>query len=268
MQDVELYFLKNISNVKPNKSYIYLDEIFSEFQTSILKKIVLADVEFRTGNWRDKNMCIVQIVSDMKDENRDLLIIDSDTLLDEGFAELDEKLQANGYDYYTILEHSRKTMYIDPRRVRKVSKIDLPGRSLDVNSYKIAGFSHGIFYLGPKQGIRIGKLTLSKLDSGLIEKLSAALSSMHRGIGNQLSDETTLGILFYYSGIKETPWVEYSTHMQHSAGTDSGQNYSRILKSIVNYKLARGLFSSKRPRIYWYYLRYKLTGIFWSIFGD
>lgn len=268
MQDVELYFSKNIENVKPAKSYVYVDEVFSDFQNKILNDIDLKDVEFRSGNWRDKNRCIIQIISDLKKHNGNCLIIDSDSLLDGDFSQLDSKMESIGFPYYTILEHDRKTMALDPKRVRNISNFELNDKPVSVSSFKIAGISHAIFYLGPKQAIRIGESMLEKLDSNLITDIDSSLAAMHRGIANQLSDETTLGILFYYSGIKETPWVEYCRHMQHSAGTDSGRNFSRVLKSIVNYKLARKLFSTKRPRIYWYYFRYKLTGIIWSILGD
>jgi hypothetical protein len=260
--DIQDYFSKNSQEAGAKRSIAYVDDVFSEKQEEMIKQQLGPWVEIRSGKWRDKNLTIIQILKDLKSERVDSLFIDSDNLLDPGFQELDNKIDQ---DFYTIFEHGRKSMdTVDPKRVKHLKSITVDERNVDVSSYRIVGgIWTGIFYLGPKQGIRLGERTLSALDSSLIDKLEMAIRSLPYGIGNQLSDEATLGILFYYSGIRETPWIEFSTHLQ--ADLSGRGRYSRVLKSLANSKLARGVFSKSRPRVYWYYFRYKLTEILYSI---
>jgi hypothetical protein len=269
MNDIRRYFIKNADNVKPSVSVVYVDDVHEDSQLNLIKESIPENVEIRTGNWRDKNLCIVNIVKDLKQAGRTALIVDSDNLLDEGFRELDSIMETQRMPFYTVLEHGRKSMALDPKRTRIVGYANMSdGRSVMIRSYRIAGFRRPIFYLGPKQAIRLGHDFLESLNEAVLDRVENSLKRLHKGIGNQLSDEATLGIACYYSGTKETPWVEFCTHLQHQSGTDSAHNYSRILKCMANYELARGMFDRKYPRVYWYYARYKLTQLVWSILGD
>jgi hypothetical protein len=267
MQDINTFFVKNIQIVNPKRSIVYIDNVYDDFHKEVIYQTVGNSIEVRTGNWRDKNLCVINIINDLRKESGNALIIDSDNLLDPGFGDLDNAMEKLGHDFYTILEHARNSMALEPSRIRELEVIDLPEGKVQVESYKIAGIFHAIFYLGPKQGIRLGRRFLESLDGTLLDDVERALKRMHVGIGNQLSDEATLGLIFYYSGLKSTPWVEFTTHMQHSAGTGSGSNYSHVLKSIAHCALARGAFSNKRPRVYWYYFRYKATEIIRTLIG-
>ena len=270
MGDIDSYFLKNVENVRPRRSIVYIDNAYDEFHKKVIIQVLGDSVEVRTGNWRDKNLCIINIVKDMRKDSSRTLIIDSDNLLDPGFNDLDEMMEKKGHDFYTILEHERKSMMaLDSGRISYLESITLgDGRKIEVRKYRIAGTFRGIFYLGPKQAMRLGSRFLASLDGELIDLVENSVRGLHTGIGNQLSDEATLGLICYYSGVKVTPWVEFTQHIQHGAGTGSGENFSPVLKSIAHCDLARGVFSRKRPRVYWYYFRYKVTEILRALLGD
>jgi hypothetical protein len=262
MSDVQDYFTKNAMESGAKRSVVYVDDVFSPRQEDILRQQLGKSLEIRPGKWRDKNLTMIQILTDLKRENANALIIDSDNVLDSGFQELDEKI---GEDFYTVFEHGRRSMdTLDPARVTSLRSIIVQERKVEVSSYKIVGgIWKGIFYFGPKQAIRIGSQTFQRLNPELLASLEKSVRALPYGIGNQLADEATLGILFYYSGIRETPWIEFSTHVQ--ADPSGRGRYSKVLKSLANSELARGMFSGARPRIYWYYLRYKLTEILYSL---
>jgi hypothetical protein len=260
--DVQNYFVKNADETRASRKIVYVDDVFTNKQVEFLKNEIGSLVEVRPGKWRDKNLTILQIFKDLKTENSNALFIDSDNVLDPGFRELDSNI---GEDFYTVFEHGKKSMdTLDRKRVKPLRQVTAGGKRVEVSTYNVVGgIWKGIFYLGPKQAIRIGKKTLAIIDSALLKELQGSVEKLPYGIGNQLSDEATLGILFYYSGIKQTPWVEFTTHVQ--ADLSGRGRYSKVLKSLANAQLARGMFSSKRPRVYWYYTRYKLTEIVSSI---
>lgn len=269
LPDIDAYFLKNVEIVKPKRSIVYIDNVYDEFHNEIIRQVLASSVEVRTGNWRDKNLCVINILKDMRKDNSSVLIIDSDNLIDPGFNELDDAMEKNGHDFYTMLEHERKSMALDSKRITDLGIIALrDGRKIQVRNYKIAGTLRAIFYIGPKQGMRFGSRFLASLDGRLIDQVDNSVRKLHAGIGNQLSDESTLGLICYYSGVKTTPWVEFTRHVQHGAGTGSGENFSSVLKSIAHCDLARGVFSSKRPRVYWYYFRYKVTELARALIGN
>lgn len=181
------------------------------------------------------------------------MVIDSDNIIDKELTEIDAEL-VRKYMFYTVLDHEAWEREKDRKRFlsRSVRLQDNP----EVFGYRITGRWRGIFFLGPKQGVRLSRALLESINYGVLNKLSDALNNIDAGIKRFISDETTLGMLYYYSGFKITPFIVASSHKHH--GSDPG--YHPLLVATAHKELGSRLLDMGW-RMKWYYIRYKLTKV-------
>lgn len=56
VHEVLYYFIKNAELICAKNRVVYVDNVFSDRQLDLLKKIVPEDIEVRCGNWRDRSL--------------------------------------------------------------------------------------------------------------------------------------------------------------------------------------------------------------------
>ncbi len=162
-------------------------------------------------------------------------MVDSDNVLDESITQIDSELVSK-YMHYTILDRETWERREDRQRFlsRSVKLQDEP----QVYGYRIAGKWRGVFFIGPKQGVRLSKPLLESINTNMLDRLSDALKSIDSGIRRFLSDETTLGMLYYYSGIRITPpYIVASSHKHHG----SDPSYHPLIVAMAHAELGRRL---------------------------
>lgn len=264
VHEITKYFSQNVANLKPNRSIVYVDNVFEDSQKELLKQI-FPSVELRTGNWRDRNLCFIQILKDMKSEPSNALVVDSDNILEQGFQELDDALLKTGYTYYTVLDHECPIPKKYFSRSVKLSELEANGVRLIVYGYRITGVWTGVFFLGPKQAVKLSKELLEKLDPRVIVDVEMSLSKIESGVRIYVSDETTVGLIYYYSGISMVPWVLFSHHQRHDSVRTIDARTRRMLIATAFAQLGRGMLKPRYRRAYWLYGRYKLAQIGHSV---
>jgi len=63
--EVEKHFVKNVELLKPKRSYVYVDDVFTSEQEELLKRF-LSGLELRCGYWRNRSSCFMKILMDLK----------------------------------------------------------------------------------------------------------------------------------------------------------------------------------------------------------
>jgi hypothetical protein len=137
MHEIETYFRKNIDNLKTENNIVYVDNVFNPAQLEILKNNY-DYVEIRGGNWNDRNLCFLQIIEDSINNPEDILVVDSDNVLNPNFQEIDETLTNKGYAFYNVADLSWERGKID-KRSKKIDSIIVNNHRIDVYTYKIYG---------------------------------------------------------------------------------------------------------------------------------
>lgn len=257
--EIEAYFKKNIELLKTQRNIVYVDNVFNDAQLEILKKNY-DYVSIKTGNWNDRNLCFLQIIEDATNDPDDILIVDSDNILHSNFQEIDEALIEKGYNFYNVADSGWKPENLGNRN-KKIDTINLKSFKLDVFSYKIYGVWKEIFFVGPKQAVRLSPELLRKINKSAILDLKIALNGLDPRIRNYISDETSIGFVYYYSGIKYVPWIIGTNHIYHSSMPIIDRDAFRMIRALTLAKLSKLLFGKGYNRIYWFYLRYKLAYI-------
>lgn len=260
VHEIIKYFSENVANLKPNRSIVYVDNVFEDSQKKLLEQI-FPSVQLRTGNWRDRNLCFIQILKDMKSESSNALVVDSDNILEQGFQELDDELVKAGYPYYTVLDHECPITKKYLSRSVKLSELEANGVRHSVYGYRVTGAWTGVFFLGPKQAVKLSKELLEKLDPRVVADVEASLSKIEAGVRIYVSDETTVGIIYYYSGVSTVPWVLFSHHLRHDSARTIDSRTRRMLIATAFAQLGRGMLKRRYRRVYWFYARYKLAQI-------
>jgi len=259
VHEVVDYFMVNARLLGVRRRLVYVDNVFKDRQLELLRRIIPEEVEVRYGNWRDRNLTFMRIVRDAREEGLDALVVDSDNLLEPELASADGELVGR-YGYYTVLDHETKGRSLFLERSVKLGEVKVNGKSIEVYGYRIPGLWKGVFFIGPKQAVRLSRGLLESINMGVLSKIEDSLRGIEPGIRLYVSDETTLGILLYYSGIKLMPWVTLSHHMHHGSTTVSDMRTLKLLVATAHSQLGRGLVSrGMRGRVLWYYSRYKIA---------
>ncbi len=260
INEIDAYFAKVVEATRPKCVRVYVDDVVDKSQ-ELLAKRLYAGYDVRCGAWFDRTLTLLQIIQDAKAEASDLLIVDSDNILHPDFAGFDDAMARKGYTSYNIMEEGfvEKGKYV--ARSRLLGYVDVGDRRIDVYSYRIPGSWHGVLYVGRKQAVRIGSELLGRLDPEVMADIEQAVRGVDPPLRPFLTDETTLGFLYYYSGVRELPWSVYSVHAKHGAPTGTRRSTRRLLNSMAFCQFARGLSGRKYPRSVWLYWRYKASEI-------
>jgi len=199
----------------------------------------------------------MNILMDLGQDNdfSNAYVIDSDNVLDEGFQKLDDQMEEKGFEFYTV-----RDVEPNPRiQQRSVLADTVP---CNIWKYKIHGIWKSIFFIGPKQGVRMSKKFVASLNFQVAKEIDKAIKDVHPKIRLCITDEATLGLVLYYSGIRFTPWIQYGTHFK-------GMNRDPLnisLTALAHSSFARNMLSRRRDSsLLWYYLRNKAALILSSI---
>ena len=267
IDDIQKYFNKNYEILRPKRSIIYIDtgrltakELEQLSIRPMIRQYTRPSYEIRLGGWTDRNLCLMQLLSDLQNDTEfdNLYIIDSDNLLESSFQETDSSMEEAGFSFYTVMDRADKR-----KRLLERSELIFSDKKLQVWRYKIFRRTWiSPFFIGPKQGIRMNKQFVDSLNKTMIRSISDAMRSLEPNLRNFVTDETTLGMLLHYSGVGSTSWIRHGAHMQgprpsHADYLLCALAFSRFGKSMM--KRHNGL------GIKWYYLRNKIALIARSI---
>jgi len=255
--EIDLYFLKNVEILKPEESVIFVDNVYHERQKEILKHILPDNVSVRCGNWRNRHEAWLDILSEFN--SGDLVAVDSDNVVSPHF----KKVLGLGEPVMGIMdegawddERSRNEFL---RRSRKAYEVD----GIPVYKFPVINKGRGaFFFFGPKQAAVFRKFP----DIEILEKLRRALKNVNSWLMNIITDETTLAVICYLMGIKETAWTIASHHYHHGSMKRDVKR-DRFLIATAHAQLAKGLareFGQKEFKMY--YWRYRLSQV--RNFGD
>jgi len=261
-------FAENLAELHPKRAIAYVDNVYSDAQKEMLSKVVndgLEGIEVRWGNWNDRNLTFLAIIKDCATENINSLVVDSDNVLSRNFRNLDQALCDAGFQYYTVMEENNPDLPKYIERSTLLGKVSLSQQNaVSVYGYRVPGFWRGIFYIGRKQAVKLDTTLLKKLDLKVICDAEKSLLRVPASLRNYMSDETTLGFIYYYSGIERVPWIIASHHRHHGSTPTMDKRFRRLLASTAICDFARHLPKSRYPRATWLYLRYKLTQLYYG----
>lgn len=269
ISDIPNYFEKNVSAIRPKRSIVYVDGIRAISDGSVprsilttVKEQVNPSFELRTGNWMDRNSCLMRIFMDLKSDVsfENLYIIDSDNLLEPSFQEIDSLMERASFDFYAVMD---KTIKSDANFIKR-SRLVYSQGDLQVWSYRIFRRSwKSPFFIGPKQGIRMSKRFIDSLNTKTIAAISDSMNSIEPVLRNYIADEHTLGMMLYSSGISFTPWIKHGSHIQ---GIRSSQT-DYLLHGLVHSYLGKNMMKRQNVKgMRWYYLRNKVAFMTRSLF--
>jgi hypothetical protein len=71
---------------------VYIDNIYNNIQKKLLEKFreSFGDVEFKVGNWRNRNNTWLNILRDGWEYNQETVVVDSDNVIDSIFLTFTE----------------------------------------------------------------------------------------------------------------------------------------------------------------------------------
>lgn len=260
INELKEFFLRNINSLKPFESVVYIDEVYSEYHKEILRERLPPFLKLKFGEWRDRSLCLLQIIEDFIEKDKNILIIDSDNLLPEDFKVLDDALEKKGYDFYNVLDFETKARELFLSRSISLGRVIINSKKINIYAYRVSGLWRGIFFVGPKQVVKISKYLFKKLNNEVISDLKKALMLMDLPVRRYLGDDTTLGFLYYYSNIKWVPYVIYTHHHPSQRFEKSVHKTTfKVLKAMALAQLARFLPKRKYPKVLWLFFRYKIS---------
>jgi hypothetical protein len=262
ISDVPKYFEKNYSVLRPRRAIIYVDNVENDqgSKTSQMTRKVIEDhvksiFELKTGNWMDRNLCLMQLFNDLRSDNNyeNAYIVDSDNLLDDSFQSIDDEMEKSNFSFYTVMD---KTIRNDENFMKR-SELVLSKNELQVWRYRI--FRRGWrspFFIGPKQGIRLNRKFADSLNGKTIVAITKSMTEIEPSLRNYLHDEQSLGMLLYYSGLRYTHWIRQGSHVQ--GPRSERPNY--LLHALVHSYFGKKMIKYNGGLgIRWYYLRNKLA---------
>jgi hypothetical protein len=254
IHEIDLYFLKNVEILKPEESIVLIDNVYHEKQKEILKRILPADVSVRYGNWRNRHETWLDIFSEFNGST--LVAVDSDNVVEPHLREIIGILNEPVVGIVDLEtwnnEKSRNELL---RRSRKYYEVN----GLPIYRFPVISKKKGdaFFFFGPKQAVVFKKFP----DIEILEKLRRALKNVNSWLINIITDETTLAVICYLMGIKETVWTIASHHYHHGSMKRDAKK-DRFLIATAHAQLAKGLvreFGLKEFKTY--YMRYRLAQI-------
>ena len=254
IHELDLYFSKNREILAPKRAIAYVD-VKHDWQKEVTKSRAPDWLEIRFGDWGDGSTCISDVFLDLKKETTNVIIVDSDNILDQNFQDTDNQMVEAGFDYYAVMEVDSPKALVYTKRSPKILSLK---DGTEVRGYKIPGLWSGPVFVGPKQALRFGKATLDKLNTDVIKDASNAMKQVDPNLRRFVSDETPIGAILYYSGIKVSPWIIKSTHYQRFVPSPEPSGY-RILNAAACSSYGKKMKCAKYRRFYWYYFRYKIA---------
>ncbi|MFP3417207.1 MAG: hypothetical protein RXO71_02800 [Nitrososphaeria archaeon] len=257
VHEVIEYFDKNVREIKPEEAIVYVDNVFHARQIEILKKIVPDSITVKTGNWRSRSGTWFTMLRDLQGSN-EVAIMDSDNIIDSSFVEANSQMP---YSMYTVLDReawSRGAPNIMARS-RLIGEINVKENKIPVYAYKIYEpnlLRKGtVIFIGPKQVVVYRKLP----DPQIIDSVERAFLNVPSEFRQLISDEVVLGIMAYLSGIKEVPWIVFSTHMHHGSVHSASVKIKAIVAS-AHIMFAKSLRKEFKLRPFTVYeLKYMLS---------
>ncbi|MEM1644791.1 MAG: hypothetical protein QXL96_02785 [Ignisphaera sp.] len=269
LHEIEDYFIKNIEIIKPEYSMVYIDNIYSEKQINIVKKVINRDIEIVFGNWRSRGGTWLKILNDMHNYGKDIVVIDSDNVLDARYPKIHGILKK--YDIYTLLDYEGSQHNITGwlRRSKYVGDININGEKYPIYMYRIKPRNTlelllgkgSPFFIGPKQLVYISK----PLDLEVLEKVEKAFNNIEYSIRNNISDEAVLGVVLYLCNYEEIPWTIATHHYRHKDHVTGYMKTSKIITAIAHIQFSNGLIKEfKRNEFRLYKLKY-LVSLFKNI---
>ncbi|MFP3290762.1 MAG: hypothetical protein RXO33_03245 [Nitrososphaeria archaeon] len=258
INEIEEYFMINVNKIKALRNVVYVDNVFNEYQKNILKNH-FPKLEIKTCNWNDRNLCYIQILDDMIKEPTDALVVDSDNLLVDNFSKIDDEMCKLGYGFYNVADSSWNNF--PNKRSKRIGEINVNGLIFPIFSYKVYGIYNMIFFIGPKQAVKFDKEILKKINVKAMNDIKNSLIRIDQRFRNYISDETTLGFIYYYSGIKNVPWIIGTQHKYHASTPITDKKTFKMIRALTFSKLGRNLIGKSYPRMNWFYVRYKLAYI-------
>jgi len=231
--------------------------VFHARQIEILKKIVPDSITVKTGNWRSRSATWFTMLRDLQGSN-EVAIMDSDNIIDSSFVEANSQMP---YSMYTVLDReawSRGAPNIMARS-RLIGEINVKENKIPVYAYKIYEpnlLRKGtVIFIGPKQVVVYRKLP----DPQIIDRVERAFLNVPSEFRQFISDEGVLGIMAYLSGIKEVPWIVFSTHMHHGSVHPASVKIKAIVAS-AHIMFAKSLRKEFKLRSFTVYeLKYMLS---------
>jgi hypothetical protein len=261
IHEIELYFKKNVEILEPKSAIVYIDNIYNNMQKKLLEKFreSFGDVEFKVGNWRNRNNTWLNILRDSWEYNQETVVVDSDNVIDSIFLDIHRELGTASI--YTVLDIDAWER--SPQQFLRRSRFFTKIAGKDVYLYRVfeprQTFRGGsLFFIGPKQVVVFTKVP----EVEILNKLERALDRVHIWLRNFISDETLLGIVAYLMGIKEVPWVVASRHFHH--GSAPGK-VNEALVASAHRQFAKGLIKEFGSyEFYLYYLKYT-AALVWNL---
>ena len=244
------YFLANAQIIKPKRKIVYVDNVYTDRQVILLRRILPEDVELKWGNWRSRGGTWFAILKDHHEIGGEILVVDSDNILSDSYMEVHNCLSK--YPIYTILNfesYSPDSLFI------KLSR--LVEAQCKAYLYRVYRGSLGAllgrgppFFIGPKQAVYIK----TPIDKNVVEKVERAFSQVNPALRQHISDETVLGVIAYYSELREVPWAVASNHYHH------GSIPPKVVKSqiaLAHYQFAKALRREFNTReVFLYEIKY------------
>jgi hypothetical protein len=137
-------------------------------------------------------------------------------------------------------------------------------RKIEVYGFRAFNLWKTVFFIGPKQAVRLSKDLLESLNYSMFENIEESLKNIDAGIRFFLTDETVLGMLLFYSNIRTTPWVIMSYHIHHGSTETKGiSRTSKLMVAMVHTQLGKELLKRKLSKeMLWYYTRYKIAQLY------
>ncbi len=263
IHEISEYFIKNIEIISPRTAIAYIDNVYHERQKEIISKVLPSNIDVITGNWRNRNSTWITILKDFFNFNDEIMVIDSDNIVEQTFPQIHSELRRMNM-IYTILDE--ETWKRNPRhllvRSRKVSEIKVNNGTKPIYAYRVydgsinAIFKGGsIFFIGPKQVVVLTKM----FDIEILNRVEKALNNVDPWLRNFISDETLLGIIAHLMSISEVPWTIASHHYHH--GSTLGRA-TKFLVAAAHYQFSEGLVKEfKIQQFRRYMIKYALSMI-------
>jgi hypothetical protein len=251
IDEILTYFSKNVENLGVRNAIAYI-EATKDWQRSATASMIPSFVEPRfvsTG----MNLTLFEILESLKRNPTNLILIDSDNLLDPNFQQLDDSMVRNGFDFYSVKERNSNASV----EIKRSTLAATLGEYI-IRNYKIRGRWRSPVFFGPKQAIRIGRDTLAKLDADVMGEIKQTFLQLDPAFEHFLADETLLGTIFLYSGLALTPWIIASEHKRIGTTREPSQ-FRSFITAAASVSFARLVDKRKYGKFRSYLVRYALA---------
>ncbi len=252
IHEVMEYFDRNVELLRPERSLVYLDNVFHKKQEEIARGLIRHELVF--GNWGNRGDTWFAMLKDLSGERDRVVFVDSDNVLEPfaAMAELDDAV-------YTVLDRQSWERGAPNTMKRSAEDGTIRAGGSEVRAFRYRIYDGSLFrsgptfFIGPKQAVVFNRVP----ERGLVERVERAFSRVDPGLRRFVGDETVLGVLAYLSGIREVRWFVGSNHFQHGS---ANPGKLRAFVALAHSQFGAGLYREFRMnefRRYW--LKYRLA---------